>query len=74
MAPGAPASTQDAVPMLPGISTGCPMRAVRGGELAMAGRKGARGALAVHQHVALAPFVSVFLAFGDVVADVVDQI
>src|SRR5690606_2615523 len=43
-------------------------------KLGMAGRKSARGALAVHPKLALLPVVLVLLELGDVVRHVVDKV
>ncbi len=76
MLPACPARTQLAVPMLPGIITGCPIRRVNRRNLGMTGRKGARRSLAVDADLLWSnPFADgVLLELRDVVSNVVHQL
>src|SRR5205807_7114788 len=59
-------------PHVAGNNDRLPDRAVLRRHLGMAGRKSARGALAVHPNALLLALDRVLLELGDVVADVVD--
>ena len=59
--------------MLPGMNTGCPTSRYSW-HLAMSGRKSARGTVPMYEHFALATRHLIALAFGDVVAQIVNQL
>ncbi len=73
MASSVPLQTKEAVPMSPGMRTGCPTVAVVGRHLGPAGSEGPGGPLAVHAGLHLGAANGVGLQLGDVVGHVVDE-